>query len=79
MAAEYGRETTNYVPLAVLLSKDGNISLVADEDCVPKADYDRLLKVIRERLRSAAGTEKANASANKAEPTSRRTKASSAT
>lgn len=75
VAAEYGRETTNYVPLAVLLSKDGNINLVDPEDCVPKADYDRLLKVIRERLRSAAGTEKAN----KAEPTGRRTKASSAT
>ena len=54
VAAEYGSETTNYVPLARLVGADGAIGGIAPEDCVPKADHDRLLKAIRENLRSSA-------------------------
>ena len=62
VANEYGRETNNYLPLAALNLFGGSVASVKHEykgaNLVPDEDFQRLLKVVRERRKTASKAEK---------------------
>ena len=62
VANEYGRETNNYLPLAALNLFGGSVAAVKHEykgaNLVPDEDFQRLLKVVRERRKTASKAEK---------------------